>query len=250
MSTTDQPLKNAPIVEAVLDIECDLPPRFNLKQAGELAGSAFKESYPQARPQFSHHFHIEAHQDAAVEQSMRREVEAFRFYQDDGRQLIQIRKTGYSFNRLAPYSSFDDYLPEIRRTWEVYREITTPVQVLAVQLRYINRLQLPLKKDGVELEDYFRNGPKLPGKGLVFEGFLNQSVARDQATGYMVNTVLAAEPPKEDHLPVIFDNGVRAVLRTDPNDWEMLESTFQALRDLKNRIFESTLSESCLNQYR
>lgn len=251
MSGSRQKLKNAPIVEAVLDVECDFAPRVDLKKLGEAASLAFRDTYPQERPQYSHHFRIEARQDAPVEQSMLRAVEAFRFYHEDGKQLVQIRKTGFSFNRLAPYSGFNDYLPEIRRTWEIFRDLAAPVLVRAVQLRYINRLQLPFKDGGVHLDEYFKNGPKLPEvDGLVFEGFLNQSVARDEATGYVVTTVLAAELPKDERLPVIFDNGVRATLKADPGDWGALETTLQSLRSLKNRVFDNTLSEQCLNLYR
>lgn len=250
MSESDLHLVRAPIVEAVLDIECDFAPGFDLLKLEEPGKQAFQGAYPKLSRQLIQEFKFAAKPDGPPESSTRQAVQAFRFLHDDEKQLVQVRRTGYSFNRLAPYSSFDDYLPEIRRTWDIYRGFAEPVQVLALQLRYINRIHLPLSGARVELDDYFKNGPKLPeDDGFAFVGFLNQHVAVEENTGYVMTTVLTAQQQQGDKLPVIFDNAVRADVKAEPEDWEGMRVVLLALRDLKNRVFKATLTDKCLSLF-
>ena len=72
--------------------------------------------------------------------SVRRGIQALQFLHADEKQLVQVRAQGFSFNRLAPYTSLDDYLPEIERTWHLFVGLASPVQIRVVQLRYINRI--------------------------------------------------------------------------------------------------------------
>lgn len=243
-------LPNPPIVEAVLDIECDFRPGLDLKALEEPARQRFLDQYPKMRPQLMQEFQIEAKGDGAVSHSVRQGIQAFQFLHDDEKQLVQVRGPGYSFNRLAPYTSFDYYLPEIRRTWDLYREIASPIQIRSVQLRYINRVYLPLTDGRVKLDDYFRTGPRLPDEErLTFVGFLNQYVAVEVATGHQVTTVLTAQRPESDKVPIILDNTVMAMGNAEPGNWEWLEATLQSLRVLKNRVFKNTLSDKCLSLF-
>lgn len=250
MSEAALMLRNPPIVEAVVDIECDFKPGHNLNVLEEPARQRFSDSYPKVRPQFLQELQIQLKENEPVTQSKRQGIQAFQFLKDDEKQLVQVRSTGYSFNRLAPYTSFDDYLPEIRRTWNLYREIAEPIQIKVVRVRYINRIRLPSTDGRVELDDYFRLGPRLPDEErLTMTGFLNQYVAVEADTGHQVTTVLTGQQPEADFVPIIFDNAAAAMSVLDPEDWERLEATLGALRALKNRVFRNTLSDKCLHLF-
>ena len=45
--------------------------------------------------------------------SVRGALAAFQFLQTDEKQLVQVRALGFSFNRLAPYTGFDELLAEV-----------------------------------------------------------------------------------------------------------------------------------------
>ena len=244
-------LKNAPIVEAVLDIECDFAPGHLLGKLEAPARDRLSDRYPVTQVQFVQEVQFEANVGGPVNHSMRQDVQAFQFLQQDGRQLVQVRTAGYSFNRLAPYGSFDEYLPEVKRTWNIYRELASPVQIRSVRLRYINRLILPMTDGQIQLDPFLRIGPRLPDEEkLTFVGFLNQYTAVEKDTGHHITTVLTAQRPEGDKLPVIFDNTVAVVGEAaDPGDWDWLEAKLQSLRGLKNRVFKNTLSEECLNLF-
>ena len=245
-------LDHAPIVEAILDIHCDLPPSLDLKGLEAKAKHLLEDLYPIYRAGFLLQQQVE-HREGQEPRltNASRDLHAHQFRSRDEKQIVQIRRGGYSFNRLAPYSTLDDYLEEIRRTWNIYRDISTPLHVRGIQLRYINKIDLPAKDGKVEFDEYFMIGPRLPNEdSMNLLGFLNQYSAADKETGNQVTAVLTADQFVSGFLPVIFDIAVSSPCGGDPSDWTWISSQIEVLRRMKNEVFEQTLSESCLNLFR
>lgn len=250
MNQSDFKLSNPPIVEAVLDIECDLQPGQQLAELEESAQSIFRDRYPKFRKQVVQEHQIEAKLDTPPKVSYRHGLQSLQFLSDDEKQLVQIRKQGYSFNRLAPYTGLDDYLPEIERTWRLYVDLVKPVQIRLIRLRYINRIMLPLEAGRVQLDKFFNVAPRLPEEDeFTLVGFLNQHAIVENETGNQINIVLTAQPPEGNRLPIIFDNTVVAPKAGESEDWPWILSTINMLRELKNRIFKEALTQSCLDLF-
>jgi uncharacterized protein (TIGR04255 family) len=245
-------LKNAPIVEAVLDINCAMPPAFKLADIKAQAHQAFTSDYPQVRMQHIHKRLIEQNEKKSVEISAQHALQAMQFLKADEKQLVQVRRDGFSFNRLTPYTRLNDYLPEMERTWLQFIEIAKPVQIQAIKLRYINRISLEAKDGSVELDDYFKVGPKLPDEeNLAFRGFLMQSLVAEKNTDNMAQIVLATESEKyeTDVLSFIFDIGTSRKTALEVEDWQGILDAIVSLRQLKNSIFFNTLTSRCLEQF-
>ncbi len=243
-------LRNAPIVEAVLDIDCDSPPGFDLDALEERARERFRDRYPKFRKRFLHELEIATKAEALSKLTTRHAVQALQFHHDDEKQLVQVRAQGFSFNRLAPYSSLDDYLPEIERTWRLYVEMVTPVETRIVRLRYINRILLPMEAGKVDLDEFLKIGPRLADENVLeLTGFLTQHAAVETDTGHQVNLVLTAQAPENERLPVILDIGVANPLREEPGNWPTVRQSVDSLRRLKNRIFLNTLTDKCLQLF-
>lgn len=247
MTDAEYKLPHPPIVEAVLDIECDLPPGRDIVSLENDARACFIDRYPKFRTQFVQLHQIAARPGESPEISVQQKVQALQFLQDDEKQLIQIRAEGFSFNRLDPYTSLDDYLPEIERTWHLYVGLAKPLQIRAIRMRFINRILLPLEDRQVDLDKYLTIAPRLPEEdALTFVSFFNQHAALDVVTGSQVNIVLTTQPPEGGKLPVIFDNTVIFEEPRDSDDWAWILSKIQVLRHLKNRIFRKALTGPCL----
>ncbi len=250
MTNTEFKLLKAPIIEAVLDIDCDMPPGFDLAAVEGLSRDRFCETYPKFHKQLMQEHKIETQPDAPPKMSTRHATQSFQFIHGDGKQLVQVRAEGFSFNRLTPYTSLDEYLPEIERTWRLFISIAKPVQIRAVRLRYINRILIPMPEPRLQLENYLKVGPRLPDEDkLTFTGFLNQHTAVEADTGNHVNIVLTTQPPEEKKLPLIFDITVASPGTAEVENWAWLLSQIQSLRVLKNRVFRNTLTERCLNLF-
>ncbi|TAK72122.1 MAG: TIGR04255 family protein [Betaproteobacteria bacterium] len=243
-------LKSPPIVEAVLDIDCDMPPMLALDKLEASARDAFRDHYPKFRTQFLQALHVEAAADRAPNVTTRQGIQALQFLQEDEKQLVQLRTQGFSFNRLAPYKSLDDYLPEIERTWRLFVDLAAPVQIRVIRLRYINRIPLPMTAGRVDLDDYLKLGPRLPDEDkLTFEGFLTKHSAVESDTDNRVNIILSAQPPENDKLPVILDIETYKSGNAEPHNWAESLSKIQSLRRLKNLVFENSLTDQCLKLF-
>lgn len=250
MSQSEFKLPNPPIVEAVLDIDCDMRPGLKLAQLEPTVRERLKTGYPKFRTQFLQEHKFEAKVNESPKMSVRHDAQALQCLREDEKQLVQVRAQGYSFNRLAPYSSMDDYLPEIEQTWRQFVELAAPVQIRAVKLRYINRILLPFQDGNVDLDDYLKIGPRLPDEdGMSMLSFLIQYAAVEKDTGYQVNTVLTSQGPVDQKLAIIFDNSVASSGAVAPDDWAWILGKIHALRVLKNRIFRETLTETCLSLF-
>lgn len=246
-------LKNAPIVEAVVDIECDMPLAPGIQALESAARDAFRSQYPKFTQIFVQEHLIAPNPDAPQMPQvsvMDRGIHGLRFLHDDGKQLVQLRISGFSFNRLAPYSSLDDYIPEIKRTWALFIGVASPLHVRLIRLRYINRILLPVSEIGPSLADYLEICPHLPDEEqLAFVGFFNQHAAVEKKTGHNINIILATQAPENSKLPIILDITVEAIVSLEPGNWLDIQSSIQSLRRLKNDVFRNTLTPTCMNLF-
>jgi uncharacterized protein (TIGR04255 family) len=253
--TMNQPAKHfqlprAPIVEAVIDIDCDYVPGTLVTTFEKSAREAFKDAYPKFRAQLIQEHKIDNLSQGDPKHSVQQRIQSLLFPTDDEKQLIQIRAQGFSFNRLAPYASLDEYLPEIERTWKLFVEITKPVQVRKVGTRYINRIMLPMQEGRLELADYLKVCPQLPDEEkLTFVGFLNHHSALEAGTNNQVNILLTSQQAEGGYLPLIFDIEAFHMGASSPGDWSQIQSQIASLRSLKNRVFQNTLTDKCLNLF-
>ncbi len=244
-------LLEAPIIEAVLDIDCDMPPGREISTLEPAAHEKLRPQYTKVRRVFVQTHQIETPLGEAPKFKLHQAVHGLQFLSEDEKQLVQFRAQGYSFNRLAHYTSLDDYLPEIERTWQIFVAVAAPVQIRSLRLRYINRLMLPMpEKTPLQLEEYLKVCPRLPDEEkLTFTGFLNQHTAVENGTGNQVHIILTNQPAENKKLPLILDITAENTAQSEVENWPCLLARIQALRVLKNRVFRNTLTEKCLNQY-
>lgn len=251
MTNENQPIPSAPIIEAVVDIDCDLPPKLNLQSLHESAGDALRDRYPIFRQQFIQGHVVTKEGDAPPAVQVHQGHGAMQFLSKDEKQLIQFRPNGFSFNRLAPYRSLDDYFSEIEAGWRSFLELAQPVMVRKIGIRMINRIMLPMDGGRLDFSEFLQVSPRLPDTGspLDFLGFLDQQMALDRETGNRANIIKTTELPQGDKLPLILDIDVFHPCESRPDDWSAIRDRLASLRSLKNRIFRNTLTPQCLNLF-
>lgn len=244
-------LRNPPVVEAVIEIECDTPPERDFASLEEAAKAHYLSGYPKFTPTFEQLHEISGAADGSLSTSMKRTLDAFRFFREDGKQLVQVRRRGFTFNQLAPYPGLNAFRADVEEAWRAYLEIAAPRRITKIQLRYINRILLPLSPNGqLDLDEYLRRGPRLADEDrLTFVGFLSQYAALDRESGHLVVTVLTTQPPEDGRITLIFDNSAIDTSPPDPTDWPAILGRIHSLRGLKNHVFRRTLTDKCLSLF-
>jgi hypothetical protein len=81
MSTHNFKLLHPPIVEAVLDVDCDVPPTFDLAALEQMARKLFQDQYPKFRAQFLEEHRIKQKADQPIQFSALRRLQALQFLQ-------------------------------------------------------------------------------------------------------------------------------------------------------------------------
>ena len=246
-------LDQAPIVEAVVDIDCDVSGPVDVDALDAAAAAALANQYPTRRRRMlnEHQFSGSVDESGALAVTSRQGLQALQYLSADEKQIIQFRTVGFSFNRLAPYSTLDDYLPEIERTWRIFVDIAKPVVSRTVRLRYINRILLPMRDGRVDLDDFLKFAPRLVDEErLIFASFFNQHSVFEPATGNQANIVFATQPVEGNQLPVILDIEVFKDVPGESEDWQTISGRIASLRSLKNLVFAHSLTDKCLNLFR
>lgn len=248
-------LANAPIVEAIFDFDCQFAPGANIASLKAIGTERFRDAYPTVKVRGVDEHVFSGEGVDISKQETRRVIQAFLFEQSEGKQIVQIRVGGFSFNRLSPYTSFSELLPELERTWNIYAEIARPVLVQKIRMRFINRILLPMDGEVLKLDDYIKGGPTLPSsdelsdEDLQLTGFLDQYSAIESKTKNEITVISTAQDIQSGKLPVILDISVAKKHSIEPSDWSKIGEILLDLRRLKNSIFKSNLTSKCLNLF-
>ena len=241
-----QPLEHPPIIEAVVGFDCMMPPSYDLTSLQETAQEKLKTRYPSFRAQHVHETELIHTGDKTPVLRNKTGLNALQFVTEDKLQLLQFHKGGFSFNRLKPYTSLDAYEVEIQEGWEIFAELAHPESIRKLSMRNINRLMLPLKNGDVELAEFINTAPTTPeNSGLSFKNFVHQHNAWEKSTGNEARIVLASEAPEGGVLPIILDITTSRLVTLAPDETEEIEVIIESLRDLKDRVFYNSITDSC-----
>lgn len=227
-----------PITEAVIDIQC-IAARSTEGLDKVNTGEA---SYTTVEKLFAARSQMVLGPDANAVATASAETIGYLFRSDDGLHICQARANGFTFSRLAEYTSWDEVSTEARRLWEKYRTIATPTSITRVALRYVNRLDLPLPVTDFSL--YLRTAPQLSTdlpQGL--SGYFMQlQLPMPHIQGAcIINQTIIEPPAKPNTVSVVLDIDVFRTSDFATNEaqlWEQLEQ----LRHEKNRVFESCIT--------
>jgi uncharacterized protein (TIGR04255 family) len=239
--TEPEHLARAPIVEAALAITVTLPSTVDQEKLASLQ-ERLGDRYPTKHVSMSWTGQFEVRPGAAPETKTSSGPLGYVFTSKDGKQVVQARKDAFVFSRLHPYKDWETFSKEARELWGHYVAVAKPEKVNRLELRYINRIELPLPLN--DLKEYLLTGPEIaPDLPQRMAGFFFQVVIpleQVEALATITETVLANEATK-DVLPVVLDidvfrNGVF------PAATDKLWPLFNPLHDAKNLLFFKSLT--------
>ena len=141
---------NAPITEAILDIQTELPQGYDFKQI-ESVYDEVKSEFPKKQIAIKYEASLELKGDQKPLSRFKKEENGFLFTSSDNKKIIQLRLDGFTFNRVKSYDSWKSLQEEAKHYWDIYKKLTNPLKIKRIALRYVNRIEIRV------LEEVFYN---------------------------------------------------------------------------------------------
>lgn len=168
----------------------------------------------------------------------------FLFKSEDSLRIFQATLNGFTFNRLAPYESWEEFSNDAKYLWEIYKDICKPTSVIRAAIRYINQINIPTE-GLLDLQDYLRTVPEVPSnfpqKNLNSFFMQLQIPQEDLNCMLVINETLASQlNPAILTIILDFDLFRQHIWQSDDEEiWHFLE----LLRERKNQVFDASLTE-------
>ena len=241
-------LRYAPITEAIIDFRVKAHPEFRPKAFTSLQtqlSSRFPkmDEYRGLQATFGM---IRGRGQPPVVQDLG--LQGYVFKTSDEKTIAQFRVDGFTFNRLRPYTGWEELFPQALDLWHLYSRVSGPEVITRLAVRYINRITLPA--GAITFETYLRAAPVIPPElPQSISSFLTRVTIADPHTDIAAHVAQALEAnTPEQHLIVILD--IDAYKQSEfAVDDPMIEQILQQLREFKNQIFFNSLTEETLRQF-
>lgn len=230
----------APVVEAILSFR--FPPLDNLADTVQAFAADLKDRFTEFTvvPESTSTLAIQLAQKAGQEKG-------FRFRSVDGRHVIRLTRTSFSFHRLAPYGEWADLAAGASVAWDCVRHRYEPEYVISASLRYLNEIPIRPMQD---LAEYIVLCPNIPAS--IDTGFsdyllrlsLNDRSVPARAEITQLANLRSSPPMLTFDVEVTSDEG-----ESDPGS-SLLWEQVHRLRDYKNRIFFASITERSRELFR
>jgi uncharacterized protein (TIGR04255 family) len=231
---------HAPITEAVIDIQT-IPASDVAAEALAEVFAGQEEMYPNLKQAIRFESKVSVG-NQAMGASTTQSKSGYAVVSKDGKQICQIRIDGFTFSRLAPYQTWENFRKEAQRLWELYKSVARPRGLTRIAVRFVNKLNLPFPFE--ELGDYLNIGPSF-AEGLpdLMSGFLLQvKFPVQELKAELILTTATLEIQDQKFLPVILDIDLFRVQEL-PVDEQELWDLFEQFRGRKNKVFEACITD-------
>ena len=242
MSRPQKRYKSAPIIEAVIEIRVSPVESLKPEQLNALIES-LRGEFPRQTEMRRVEMGVEI--TAGKDPSFKSQHTPFgmRLAKADDSRILQIRRDGFAYSHLAPYTDWVTFRGEAYPLWQSYRHVAHEGRLVRCGLRYINRIDIAIHR--LEIEDYFELYPRVPPilpnpdiAGMV----MNLTMPQDDLECGATVTQALVNPTKPAHMSFLLDIDL---FRENVAPWSDTEvwSYFDKLRDRKNEIFEACITD-------
>jgi uncharacterized protein (TIGR04255 family) len=154
--------------------------------------------------------------------------------------VVDPRIDGFEFSRFAPYTDWETFSAEARRTWAVFTmsaaKVAEPPKLAGLTVRYLNRLRLPF---GEPLWKFLTVYPASPDRNTLFTKlFVFYGVETTDPPGHLTVSLMPGRKADEESFFIYLDNDFEFDVTDEAKLWDSLS----AIRKLKNDTFESQLT--------
>jgi uncharacterized protein (TIGR04255 family) len=242
-----------PVREALIDIRINPLPSSKIKLLESLQ-SQLGPTYPNKKKQQRWEGFWQW-QEETVSAKTSQGITGYQFENSDGTRIVQYQLDGFACNFIkpdpsAPWAGWPALRDEARRAWELYANTVGVTETIGFSVRYINQIVIPTAP--IELTDYLTAPPAVP-KDFPYQGFLDWlsrvKVAIQDLNAVAIITQAPAEEPRPDSVKILLDIDIVRRIKA-PLDPEVMWTTLDQFRDIKNTIFQKSLQDKAKELFR
>ena len=233
-------LTNAPIKEALIDFRVSVPEEVRPEDIVTIE-KEIKDIFPERKERWTGSIEIEF-KGPDMKSQAANELDGYQFHSADKKNILQLTRSGFTFNWLEPYKSWSDFRNEAFKYWQLYESVVSP-SIKRVGLRYINNLAIPLPI--LDFADYINAAPQVPeALPQAIHSFLTRVMFQDPDSEAfaMVTQALESIDFEANVAPIVLDIDVYQTSENifgNDEAWEMLEK----FRTFKNKIFFESITD-------
>lgn len=230
----------APIVEAIIDIQVEVPDATQTAPVDALAES-LRGRYASRLPIHQAQMRLDLDKEGPAAVSNEHSILGWRFDTEKKDRVLQIRRGGLTYSHLEPYTDWETFRSEAKPVWEEYLAATKPSAVRRMAVRVINRM--PEMPEGAQIKDYFNLLPVIPATlpqsvdGIFLQIRMGYAAA-DPDAKLIANLYSDQTRPNQ----LIFDIDLFVERRVDPSHPTVFE-TVDNLGYAKDAVFEACITD-------
>jgi uncharacterized protein (TIGR04255 family) len=246
-------LTRAPIKEAVIDFRCLTGAKVDSVLIRKLGAEIGYDGESQEMRTMSWTWQ-QGVSTAPTAKTSDHGVVGCRFFSKDKKFVVQMRLDGMTFSRLPPYTAWDNVFPEVSRLWTIFCANIQVVAVSRIAVRNINRVLLPQVDFSKAPSDFLIPPPSAPkgaDEDCIISQWMSRFVINNAAKDItaIVTQLSDSTTDSPDQYALIFDIDVFTE-KDLPLSPELLLPRFARLRELKNRIFFSAITDRTLELFK
>lgn len=232
-------LKNAPIIEAIIEIRTKATAEWKENLTTEKIRTLTPD-YPERQTVKGYHFLFNPAIERDEQVKENQNWEGLRIFSENKSYVANFNKDYFAFSRLEPYENWDTLKAEFFRLWAIYCNVAKPADIYRTGLRFINRI--PVKGVSVNVEEYIKvskaHFTDLPLPMITFQ---NQCTFSIPNYNYQTNFIQAAQS-KNDGVDLILDIDVFSIETIEIEDGT-LSKKLDEMRWIKNKFFYGNITE-------
>lgn len=152
--------------------------------------------------------------------------------------------------RMAPYSCWEDLVQTAKQNFEIFTKVVGRRNVARIGARFVNRIDIPNDRlTGLRSTDYVAASVQVPkAAGEVSAYLANIHATRPDGIKIVIQTG-SVNPVLIDHTSLVLDIDASmdtGIPKRIDDMWEKIE----VLRDAKNSVFESAITDRCRELFR
>jgi uncharacterized protein (TIGR04255 family) len=248
LESTYPTLRHAPITEALIDIQAELPPGVDL-----LALRKFYDGLESRLPAIEERVSISATlavgKAGAEFMSKERKPDGYLMKSETQGLVVQARLNGFTVNKMSPYISWTSLSTVGKEMWDRYIHVASPTKVNRLAVRYTNKIQAGGARD---FKEFMLTTPEIaPGIPQGLPEFQMRLVIPHPSGSTAIVTESSLPPePGANNYPILLDIDVFRNTELLATDTDAIWSTLEELRAYKNLIFFKTITPAQMEKYK